>query len=296
MARIRTTKPEFWTSEQIMECSPIARLLFIGMWNFCDDGGNHPASARTLKAEIFPSDDFTSSDVQRLIDELSSNNLITLYTAENKDYWHVNGWHHQKIDRPTFKYPQYSDDLSKPPRRTLGESSPPEGKGMEGIGKGRDVEGNGENKSSDTSNSVGAREAEKSDDDPNSEKPNQKRDVQVAILLRGLGVKPMSAMHPNCQEWANNPKVTDDILRSAVDQARQYKPTEDIHPNYLKPIVDEVLSPKPDDNTWKRTNEGIERKGRELGLFATRNEDYKGFAERITKEIQKRKREGGAPA
>ena len=36
-----------WTSEQIVECSPIARLLFIGMWNFCDDGGNHlPAQRR----------------------------------------------------------------------------------------------------------------------------------------------------------------------------------------------------------------------------------------------------------
>ena len=41
MARIRSIKPEFWTAEQVMECSPMARLLFIGMWNFCDDGGNH---------------------------------------------------------------------------------------------------------------------------------------------------------------------------------------------------------------------------------------------------------------
>jgi hypothetical protein len=49
MARIRTVKPEFWTSEQVMNCSRDARLLFIGMWNFCDDGGNHPASAKTLK-------------------------------------------------------------------------------------------------------------------------------------------------------------------------------------------------------------------------------------------------------
>ncbi|WP_199739006.1 hypothetical protein [Herminiimonas sp. KBW02] len=294
MARIRTTKPEFWTSEQIMECSPIARLLFIGMWNFCDDGGNHPASARTLKAEIFPSDDFTSSDVQRLIDELSSNNLITLYTSENKDYWHVNGWHHQKIDRPTFKYPQYSDDLSKPPRRTLGESSPPEGKGMEGIGNGRDVEGNGENRSSDTSTSVGASATEKTDDDKNLREPRS-RHVEVAIFLRNLGVKPMTSMHPNCIEWAGNPKITDQLLTAAVETARQYKTEGDIHPNYLAPIVAELLLPKRDDNTWKRTHEGIERKGRELGLFANRNEDYPAFADRITKEIQKRKREG-APA
>lgn len=295
MARIRTTKPEFWTSEQIMECSPIARLLFIGMWNFCDDGGNHPASARTLKAEIFPSDDFTSTDVQRLIDELSSNSLITLYTAQNKDFWHVNGWHHQKIDKPTFKYPPFSVELSKPASRTLGESSPPEGKGVEGNGRDGELEGNGKQQSSDTSTSVGATAEEKTDDDPNSEEPKARtRAVAVAILLRSLGVRPMTSMHPNCIEWANNPKVTDAVLNAAIEQARQYKPTEDIHPNYLKPIVDELLQPKRDDNSWKRSNEGIERKGRELGMFANRNEDYKGFADRITIEIAKRKRGGVA--
>jgi len=50
MARIRTIKPEFWVSEQVGECSPNARLLFIGMWNFCDDRGVHPAKPnRSLK-------------------------------------------------------------------------------------------------------------------------------------------------------------------------------------------------------------------------------------------------------
>ena len=63
MARIRTIKPEFWTSEQVMECSPLARLLFIGVWNFCDDAGNHPMSAKTLKALVFPGDDITSAKV-----------------------------------------------------------------------------------------------------------------------------------------------------------------------------------------------------------------------------------------
>ena len=56
MSRIRTVKPEFWTSEQIIACSPIARLLFIGLWNFCDDNGVHPASYIRLKAEVFPPD------------------------------------------------------------------------------------------------------------------------------------------------------------------------------------------------------------------------------------------------
>lgn len=132
MARIRTVKPEFWSSEQVMECSPIARLLFIGLWNFCDDAGNHVASAKTVKAEIFPGDDISSTDVQGMLDELSSNSLIAFYTKGDKEYLHVTGWRkHQKIDKPTYKHPAFSED----DRRAVAEASPPEGKGREGNGE-----------------------------------------------------------------------------------------------------------------------------------------------------------------
>lgn len=132
MARIRTVKPEFWSSEQVMECSPIARLLFIGLWNFCDDAGNHVASAKTVKAEIFPGDDISSTDVQGMLDELSSNSLIAFYTKGDKEYLHVTGWRkHQKIDKPTYKHPAFSED----DRRAVDEASPPEGNGREGKGK-----------------------------------------------------------------------------------------------------------------------------------------------------------------
>lgn len=144
MARIRTIKPEFWSSEQVMECSPIARLLFIGLWNFCDDGGNHVDSDRTIKAEIFPGDDISSQDVRRMLDELSSNGLIVMYSSNGKGFIHVTGWQHQKIDRPSYKHPAYLGDESPSIRRTIDEDSPPEGKGREGKGK----EGNGEDQSS----------------------------------------------------------------------------------------------------------------------------------------------------
>ncbi len=102
MARIRSIKPEFWTNEKILECSPIARLLFIGMWNFADDTGRLPFSPKTLKAQIFPSDEISHADIARMIDELSTNDLITIYYIEEKGYLLINGWSHQKIDRPHF--------------------------------------------------------------------------------------------------------------------------------------------------------------------------------------------------
>jgi len=84
----------------------MARLLFIGMWNFCDDAGIHPASAKTLKAEIFPADDIVSVDVQKLVDELIANELLAEYEISGKRYWKVTGWHHQRIEKPNFKHPK----------------------------------------------------------------------------------------------------------------------------------------------------------------------------------------------
>ena len=106
MARIRTIKPEFFTSEQVMEISPLSRLLFIGIWPFCDDHGVHVASTKTLKAEVFPADDISLSDIDDLMAELFSQRLVVEYSANGRNYWHVTGWErHQKIDKPNYKHP-----------------------------------------------------------------------------------------------------------------------------------------------------------------------------------------------
>ena len=76
MSRIRTVKPEFWTSEQVVELSPTARLLFIGIWNFCDDQGIHPASAKTLKMEVFPGDDFSVAEIEAMVSEILNQGLM----------------------------------------------------------------------------------------------------------------------------------------------------------------------------------------------------------------------------
>ena len=100
MSRIRTIKPEFWTNARVIECSVNARLLFIGLWNFCDDCGNHPAAEKTCKGLVFPSDNFTNEEIHKMLSELESNGLIELYVVDNKHYLHVIGWEHQKINRP----------------------------------------------------------------------------------------------------------------------------------------------------------------------------------------------------
>jgi hypothetical protein len=118
MARIRTVKPEFWASEQIMSCSRDARLLFIGLFNFVDDAGRCPYAPKTIKAQVLPGDDDVS--LESWLDELSSNGLIRIYEVDKRKYLQITGWHHQKIDRPrASRYPGPLPDDSTNGSRAL---------------------------------------------------------------------------------------------------------------------------------------------------------------------------------
>jgi hypothetical protein len=133
MARIRTIKPEFWTNERIMECSMNARLMFIGMWNFADDLGRLPLSAKTIKAQIFPSDEISSQTILGMITELSANGLVLKYEVEGREYLQIVGWQHQRIDKPQAgKCPGPVHGYSKnDPGTVATEGKVEEGKGEE---------------------------------------------------------------------------------------------------------------------------------------------------------------------
>lgn len=121
MARIRSIKPDTWVDERFAECSPSARLTFIGMQNFCDDRGVHPAKPKTLKAELFPMDDITSGQVGEWVGELVAAGLVREFTTEETGdrYWHVIEWDQlQKIDRPSYKHPAPPALNPTSPRRT----------------------------------------------------------------------------------------------------------------------------------------------------------------------------------
>lgn len=103
MARIRTIKPEFWTSEDVAAMTIPTRLVFIFLWGFVDDAGIGLANDRLIGSSAFPMDDPCESlaIVRRALDELSNGGQIVLYEASGKRLLAVTGWHHQKIDRPT---------------------------------------------------------------------------------------------------------------------------------------------------------------------------------------------------
>jgi hypothetical protein len=76
MARIRTIKPEFFTSEDIVSLSPLARILYIALWCESDKEGRLLWKPRTFKMRYLPAD---SCDIEALCAELVSGGLVRLY-------------------------------------------------------------------------------------------------------------------------------------------------------------------------------------------------------------------------
>lgn len=134
MARIRTIKPEFWTDEKVVELSAFARLLFIGIWNFCDDDGRIVFSHKRLKMQIFPSDDV---DCLALVEEVKHQGMILIYSADGTDYLQVMGFaKHQKIDKRSVSKLPPPPNFPESPRLPPNPADGREGNGMEGIKEG----------------------------------------------------------------------------------------------------------------------------------------------------------------
>lgn len=130
------------------------------------------------------------------------------------------------------------------------------------------------------------------------------RATQIAVLLRRNGA---------CQNTHSGSKgiaelvdleATDAQVLTALETAKQRRKdtgsSQPVTAAYLVPIVrDMQLEPpakaaKPPQDVWWTSNAGIDRKGRELGLFARPTEDYPSFKDRIFDEIRRREHGGTA--
>lgn len=102
--RIRSTKPDFWKSDDVAALPWEARLVFLGLWSYVDDNGVGRDNERLIVSELFPLDDprETLARVSRALEALSDRFLIVRYSdPEGRKLLWVTGWHHQKIDRPS---------------------------------------------------------------------------------------------------------------------------------------------------------------------------------------------------
>lgn len=131
MARIRTIKPEFFTSEDIVALTPLARVFYIALWCEADREGRFDWKPGSLKMRYLGGD---NCDVNEVAQELFDAGLVVLYEVDGKRYAEI----------PTFKLHQVINNReseSTRPARVFDASAcvKAEGrKGREGKGKGKE--------------------------------------------------------------------------------------------------------------------------------------------------------------
>ena len=142
MARIRTVKPEFWSSESVGRLTRDARLLFIAIWNLADDSGRLRGALPYLAGAAFPYDEDARDLIGDWLDQLIGAGCVRRYVGPDGNvYLDVPKWKlHQRIDKPSIsKIPEFPEPSRSPPGALL-EPSRMEGEG-EGEGKGGEREG-----------------------------------------------------------------------------------------------------------------------------------------------------------
>lgn len=119
--RIRSIKPEFWTSEDIYALSVDERLLFIGLWSYVDDNGVGLFRIHEIIRQLFFGDasrDYreTLRRVSDGLQHLFEHGLIEVYKEDGTQYLHITHWKkHQRVDKPNkARYPLPSNDSEMP--------------------------------------------------------------------------------------------------------------------------------------------------------------------------------------
>lgn len=86
MARARNIKPAFFTNDELSELSPLARLLFIGLWTIADYKGCFEYKPKRLKVQLLPYDD---CDIEQLVSALDKSRFISIYSVQGQTYGKV---------------------------------------------------------------------------------------------------------------------------------------------------------------------------------------------------------------
>lgn len=104
MARIRSIHPGQWTDEAFVSCSPLARLLAIGLRNEADDGGVFQWRPVQLKIRLLPAD---NCDPEALLAELVDAELVKRFDIGGKAFGAIRNFkRYQKPKSPSFLYPR----------------------------------------------------------------------------------------------------------------------------------------------------------------------------------------------
>lgn len=128
MARIRTIKPEFFTSEDIVSLTPLARVFYIALWCEADREGRLSWKPRTLKMRYLPGD---NCDIDTLAQELLNMGLIVLYEHEGQMLAEIPSFKKHQVINNRESESSLPSRVGTRPSRVKAEGRK-EGKGKEG--------------------------------------------------------------------------------------------------------------------------------------------------------------------
>lgn len=95
MARIRSVHPSLFTDEAWVSCSPLTRILYIGLWTDADDQGVFEWKPLQIKMRLLPGD---TGDVAAMLSELEGVGLVQSYSADGKRFGAIANF--RKFQRP----------------------------------------------------------------------------------------------------------------------------------------------------------------------------------------------------
>lgn len=103
MARIRSVHPSLFTDEAWVSCSPLARILYIGLWTDADDQGLFEWKPLQIKMRLLPGDATSAAD---LLAELSDVGLLSRFDHDGKPYGALKDFRrYQRPKKPNAIHP-----------------------------------------------------------------------------------------------------------------------------------------------------------------------------------------------
>lgn len=104
--RSRNIKPGLFKNEVLAECSPLARILWIGLWCYADREGRFEFRPKRIKAEILPYD---NGEITVLLQELQKHGFVIMYEVNGIQYGQVSNFQKHQHPHHTEKASEIPD-------------------------------------------------------------------------------------------------------------------------------------------------------------------------------------------
>jgi hypothetical protein len=208
MARIRSLKPEFCSSETITSLPITTRLHFAMLWTYADDAGRGVDNPRLIKAALWPlDDDVTPAAIASMQGELEDRGLIQRYVVDGRQYFAVSNFaEHQHPSKPQpSKLPDPCEGVPAPFPDPSGNA--PGAVAAVVVGEGKVGEEEGADSRNGSGSASGARHARTAAPPPPPSKQLSSRertallDAAVEVLLGRLGKFRAAASKDNGDQW-----------------------------------------------------------------------------------------------